>query len=447
MKISYEVIELSPPPEAKVLPPWTMARAVNEAGAAAGYADMKAGPAASVEIEPATWDEAGGPEVPQPLPLSGGAEALNDQGDVVGWFRSNAPPRQAAFIYHPGEQLEDLGPVLGGNVNLATDINNAGVVVGGVKPDDPPAVAQPFVYDRNDGSVTAIKPPPGHGISYAIAVNEAEHVIGLSEGPEPGPVHSHLFIYREGATDDLGAGLVFAPGGLFPCNLNNSDVITGSRVTQQTQIASAFRLDANAAAPSYEDLGQELPAGFAGSFGIGINEDEVIVGAALDETNTLHAMVHFPTGSEAGWHDLNHLLINGHGWDLQVATAVSDSGYIVGDGLHRGERRSFLLKPWNLATDKIAQVVWVLIMIIGGGTVDAPGSVGITPGGHPVPIDPQEFKRFWNTLSPSEKDLYLGQAIRSLGSLVADDEQREQVGLVGTAVIKEAARKTFGEGR
>jgi hypothetical protein len=438
----YEVIELSPP--AKTLPASTKARAVNEDGSAAGYAYI------DNEAEPATWDQGGAPEVPQPLPLEGGAEALNDRGDVVGWFRPSSQTERA-FIRQPGGQLEEIAPAPGGDINIAFDINDDGVVVGTerIRTDSIPDV-HPFVYDTRGDSLEALGLLPGHVFGFGIAVNEAEHVIGVSTDPQSDSTPTsmrHLFIYREGVMEDLGAGMgEDGPGGLRPCDLNNWDVITGSRVFPGTQITSAFRLDASAAAPSFEDLGQELPAGFAGSFGIGINDDEVIVGAALDETNTPHAMVHFPTGSEAGWHDLNHLLINGHGWELQVATAVSDSGYIVGDGLHRGERRSFLLKPRNLGTDKIADVVWVLIMIIGGGTVDAPGSVGITPGGHPVPIDPQEFKRLWNTLSPSEKDLYLGQAIRSLGSLVADDKRREQVGLAGAAII-EAYRQTFEEGR
>jgi hypothetical protein len=441
-----EVIELSPPP--KTLPPPTSARAVNEDGSAAGYANLVISPTAA-HLEPATWDEGGVPEVPEPLPWTGGAEGLNDPGDVVGWTATGSLAMRA-FTYRPGGQLEEIGPAPGADSNAALDINNGGIVVGWEMADSGIASAHPFVYDMNGGSIRALDLLPGHDIAYAVAVNEAEHVVGVSRKPQPGSTLAsmkHLFIYREGEMDDLGSGMVHGPGGLLPCALNNWDVITGSRVIPQTQITSAFRLDANAAPPVFEDLGQELPAGLAGSFGTGINDDEVIVGAALDETNTPHAMVHFPAGPNAGWHDLNHMLSNGNGWDLRVASAVSDSGYIVGDGLHHDERRSFLLKPRNLGTDKIADVVYVLIMIIGGGTVDAPGSIGITPGGKPVPIDSQEFKRLWNTLSPSQKDLYLGQAIRSLGSLVADDELREQVALAGTAVIKEASRTTLGEER
>lgn len=445
----YEVIELSPPPGSKPYMPPTMARAVNEGGSAAGYTNLLSGNPPGALLEPATWDEAGVPEVPQPLPWSGGAEALNDQGVFVGWFQPNGQA-QRAFICQDGEQLEDIAPALGTEVNGACDINNSGIVVGWERADEPTASGAPFVYDTNSGSVTVLKPLKGHDLGFAIAVNESGHVIGLSRKPQPNTPAiqlMHLFIYREGETEDFGAGMVHGPAGLRSCALNNWDVITGSRVTPQTQIANAFRLNANAAAPSLEDLGQELPADFAGSFGIGINDDEVIVGAALDETNTPHAMVHFPAGSHAGWHDLNDLLIDGDSWDLQIASAISNSGYIVGDGLHHNERRSFLLKPRNLTTDKIADIVYVLIMIIGGGTVDAPGSIGITPGSKPVPIDPQEFKRLWNTLSPSEKDLYLGQAISNLGSLVANDERREQVAIAGTAVIKEAIEESFGEGR
>jgi hypothetical protein len=86
----------------------------------------------------------------------------------------------------------------------------------------------------------------------------------------------------------------------------------------------------------------------------------------------------------------------------------------------------------QLVEDKIAQALSVLIMMIGGGAVDAPGSIGITGGGHPVPIGPQEFASLWRGLSAHERDAYIGIAIRNLGGIVADRETRAEVERVAT---------------
>jgi uncharacterized membrane protein len=224
----YEVIELSPPPKT----PSTNARAVNEDGSAAGIANMVT-PAVAGVAEPATWDEGGVPKVPHPLPFEGVAEALNDQGDVVGWFRSSYSQPGRAFIRHPGGQLEGIAPSPGGDLNVACDINNGGVVVGAerIPTDSGIPDVHPFVYDTNGGSVKALGLLPGHVFGFGIAVNEAEHVIGVSSKPHSGSTladMAHLFIYRAGKMEDLGAGMVESgPGGSPPCDFNNWDVITG----------------------------------------------------------------------------------------------------------------------------------------------------------------------------------------------------------------------------
>jgi hypothetical protein len=80
---------------------------------------------------------------------------------------------------------------------------------------------------------------------------------------------------------------------------------------------SAFRIDADAIDPSFEDLGPSLPPRFVSSVGTGINNDDAVVGWAWGtSTNNWHAMINVASGPEAGWFDLNDALVDGEGWHL-----------------------------------------------------------------------------------------------------------------------------------
>jgi hypothetical protein len=425
--LDYQITELSPPPEIETPETITEARAVNASGLVAGDAvgsDAGYG-------EPIVWDDPAAPQVLEPSPPGGIAGGINDGGDVVGLIHPDAPTH--AFLYLSNGQFEDLAPVVGGEMSFAFDVNNEGVVVGYAGQPGPTGTGHPFVYDSKGGSLTTLDPLPGDTYALATAVNELGHVAGWSAANDLTP-HGHLFIERGNGPENLGEVTDVA-------DINDADLITGSRTFPPIPFANAFRLDASAADPTFEDLGQSLPAGFAGSSGNGINDEGVIVGSALDADNEPHAMIHFPAGPDAGWHDLNDALVGGDGWDLQRAWAISESGHIVGGGIHHRRKRAFLLRPLTAQTgdDKIAKVLCELIMMFGGAPFGAKGT-GITGGGHPVPIGPQEFAGLWKRLSAAERDMYVGAAIRNLGGMVADGELRQQVERVGIEVVENAAR-------
>jgi hypothetical protein len=44
-------------------------------------------------------------------------------------------------------------------------------------------------------------------------------------------------------------------------------------------------------------------------------------------------------------YDLNTLIRDGSGWQLEEAAAINDLGQIVGYGYYDGEKRAFLLTP------------------------------------------------------------------------------------------------------
>jgi uncharacterized membrane protein len=425
--LSYEITELALPSEAQAPGAFTEAWAVNIGGSVAGDASLASG-----AIEPILWNSPDAPQALEPFQPGGIASGINDGGDVVGlisWAH--------AFIYHHSNgELEDLAPVVGDEANSALEINNEGVVVGGAGPQYPNSPGHGFVYDSSSGSVDSLPPLPGDTYAIAMALNESRHVVGWSQDTGANP-QGHLFLYREGKME--GRGDIASPN----LDINNADVITGSRIFPTTPIANAFRLNVAAIEPSFVNLGESLPAGFSGSGGNSINDDHVIVGYALDADNELHAMIYLPDGPDAGWHDLNDAVLDGDGWHLAVASAISNAGHIVGVGTHRRRHRGFLLSPLTAQTggeDKIAKVLLELIMMFGGAPFGGAG-IGITGGGHPVPIGPQEFARLWRRMSAPERDAYVGIAIRNLGGMVTDRDTRAEVERVAIQIVETATRE------
>jgi hypothetical protein len=443
--LAYEVTELTPPPEARTSKGLTSAQAVNSAGAATGGAWQDN----AADGEAVLWRKPDAPQVIELIPPGGWGTGINDGGDVVGVLDvPRRPPfevgQPSAFMFHrKSGNLQNLAPIVGGEASLALDISDEGVVVGyageSVWLRGFSANGHGFIYKSTNDSLTEVDPLPGHVYAVACAINEPGHVAGISSPVGQPTSGTHLFIHRNGATEDLGLAYNVA-------DINDADVITGGRdvVFNQVPQPCAYRLDAAAANPNFEDLNATLPPGFLGSYGAGINNHGAIVGWAYDANVNEHAMINNPNGPDAGWTDLNDALVDKDGWYLQEALGISDSGHIVGFGRHHGLTRAFLLQPHapDLGLqDKIAQVVWVLIIMLGGGTVDAPGGIGITGGGNPVPIGPQEFATAWRRLSRSERDTYIGMAIQKLGGIVADPETRAEVERVASRLIERGTRE------
>jgi hypothetical protein len=444
--LAYEVTELTPPPEALTPHGLTNAQAVNSNGAAVGSAWQNNEAAGEAVL----WWKPDAPQVIEPIPPGEWGFGINDRGDVVGVAgipalasRRNWKGNHSAFIFHrKSGNLQNLAPIVGGEASFAFDISDDGVVVGyageslwlsGLS-----ATGHGFIYDsRNDG-LTETDPLPGHVYATALAINEPGHVVGISAPAGQPTGDTHLFIHRDGATEDLGLAYNVQ-------DINDADVITGERsaVSHQVPQPSAFRYDAAAANPRFEDLNATLPSGFLASHGAGINNAGAIVGCAYtaDFEFHAHAMIHNPDGPDAGWTDLNDTLVNKDGWQLEFAEGISHSGHIVGTGRHHGLYRAFLLRPHAPHLELVAQAIWVLITIIGGSTVGAPGGIGITGGGNPVPIDPQGFATVWRDLSAHERDAYIGVAIRKLGGIVADPETRAEVERVATRLMESGTRE------
>ena len=70
------------------------------------------------------------------------------------------------------------------------------------------------------------------------------------------------------------------------------------------------------------------------------------------------------------------------------------------------------------------------------GIVQGGGGFGYTPGGKPIPIDPEG----WRQLSSPKRDILTGLAITQLASMIDDPEARQKIEQAALNVISKAVQ-------
>ncbi|MBW8040021.1 MAG: hypothetical protein FVQ85_08490 [Planctomycetes bacterium] len=100
------------------------------------------------------------------------ASGINDRGQVVGWAKTAEGPVHA-FVWEPEAGMTDLG-TLGGSMSMAMAINNKGQIVGFSKTTEDQTHA--FIWDANQGMRDL--GTLGGGNSYAYGINDKGEVVG-----------------------------------------------------------------------------------------------------------------------------------------------------------------------------------------------------------------------------------------------------------------------------
>lgn len=264
----------------------------------------------------------------QSLGNQGGTMAVgngvNDSGEVAAF--ASEPVSNHALRYHSG-RLQDIGD-LGGGIATAYAINAQGNVVGSSRTAD--GRDAPFLY--HNGVMTDL----GTLGSYvsgqwnaALGVNDHRVITGTAwdaSGKYQG------FVWRRGVMRSLGTlGGTWSEGSA----INNNNQITGLAYLQGDTVAHAFLWQKN----NMTDLGA-LPGGQF-SWGFGINDDGVVVGLSVDANNADRAVI----VENGAMSDLNALIPQGSGWQLEIAYGINQAGQVVGEGMIGGQRHGFVLTP------------------------------------------------------------------------------------------------------
>lgn len=266
--------------------------------------------------------------------------AINDSGAIVAhWDVHTSVPLEITPSYlYRGASIATLPPVLAAPqpVTYAYDwseaINNSGIVAG-ESYTMRYATLQIHATIWRGGVPSVLDSGQGFTASYAEGINDHGAVVGTaSSSPNlTGPYHATL--WRNGTMTDLGVlpGLVESAARA----INNSGEIVGVSSGGHTQTGFLY------AHGSMTPLKPVYAVGLSDA--VDINASGQIVG--FSDGPGGHPGLRATLWENGQPVDLNTRLLDGSGWFLYKASAINDSGQIVGVGSFHGQTRAFLLNP------------------------------------------------------------------------------------------------------
>jgi probable HAF family extracellular repeat protein len=246
---------------------------------------------------------------------SSSAFAVNIGGRVAGSSQPADGAAGTAFLYTPGIGMQNLG-ALGGTESSAYGINDSAQVVGWASTAEGSLHA--FLY-KGSGPLIDLGTLGGSD-SVASGINTAGVVVGTAQVSDG---TYHAFLYNETGMYDLGSLGVDS---------------YADAVNDRGQVVGRFKAyDGSEHGFLYSDgTMQDLGATFFWD-NVDINNSGQIVGGSYA------AFLRNPDGSVT---NLNDAIDPAAGWYLQRATAISDTGRIVGYGTAPdGQTCAFLLDP------------------------------------------------------------------------------------------------------
>jgi probable HAF family extracellular repeat protein len=251
----------------------------------------------------------------------GVASAINDKGQIVGYYSTNTQANYDRGFLYNGGIVRDLG-TLGGTYCVARGINNSGQIVGNSWTTNGSSHA--FLYS---GGVMA-----DLGISGgAFGINNSGQVVGwLNAG--------HAFLYSGGLMADLGT---LGGRSSIAYGITSAGQVFGTADT--TNGTPAFHPQ-HAFLYSGGVMKDLDPLGPWNSGANAINDNGQAVGYFLVGKNSPTTACLFNGGLKQ---DLNTLIPGGSGWTLSNAEAINNYGQIVGYGTIGGNTHAFLLTPFR----------------------------------------------------------------------------------------------------
>ncbi len=230
--------------------------------------------------------------------------AINSRGQVVGEAQGGQGGNRA-FLY--AGRMINLGVLPGYQQSAATAVNTNGQIVGVCA--DAYFPTQAFISDGRAQKMTALPLPPGLTDSQAFGLNDRGEVIGAASAS----AHvQHVLLWQEKRVRDLGT----PPG---------TDSATGTAINNRGEAVITAWTSPNA---------------FSQLIG-----DHPIRLRLLLSLGSLQRKQQAYVWREGRMANLNALISARSGWALQEAQGINDRGQIVGEGLHHGQERAFLLTP------------------------------------------------------------------------------------------------------
>ena len=280
---------------------------------------------------PGLWDNGNLIPLGSQGPGGGAAMDINENGQVVG------QEGNFAFVWNdnnhngqsdPGEMV--LLGTFGGNQSVANAINDAGVIVGWAET----SLNVRHAFQWSGGVMADIHPGNDEDSSDASDINNAGVIVGAERLPN----------------SNYWRALKWEPGGAPPMHLGTLGDENGAEAVNDLSQISGYFSFATSSLSGFlwlPDPAYGLPAGMnnlgvdAGS-AHSINDSGQVIGSGSGTAPYLwQAGILTP---------LANLLPPGSGWTISNAAAINDKGQIVGAGMYQGKLHGYMLTPvpWTL---------------------------------------------------------------------------------------------------
>ena len=283
-----------------------------------------------------------------------GAGGINSRGEVTGtaWLLTG----NHAFLYSGGK-MQDLGTLPGFRDSEGAGINDGGESTGNVTNLTGRAGLTPrhgFFYSH--GRMIALGLLPGFTTSDGRSINAAGQVAGVCYS-DSGRIRCAPFLYdtRRNSMTALPLPPPYRWG--FAHHINGHGEVAGNISTMNRGVRAALW-----SGGKLTDLG--IPPGFSGSTAQGLNDQGEAIGCCFRDYSPVEVFLrNHVSGDNAlrlyldrdttrafvyrqdKMQNLNELIPSSADWILEEARGINDRGQIVGQGLHHGQERGFLLTP------------------------------------------------------------------------------------------------------